>query len=348
MNIVTSICIDEDQSGDHIHYPATLGAKSDQRRLIYWKCVTVFFATSVRCNPEARQIVYTNDQQPVIVKGVDIREYLTDLGVEIRYLPFQHFKPPVGYSKSFRNAYYKLDVMKALAVEEGDSILLDSDCVWTKPYSEIKRLLQSDVVLLYDVYKSYLKSHNSHYRTRIDMGNLYRKINPGYPKEEPVQFGGEFIAASSKNLKLITALLEEVYAEVIAKAKEQPLQIDKDRSIFDGDEFIASYVYNHMPLPYVDAKNIIGRIWNALKYSNASEQHLELTIWHVPSEKTQGIPLLFNKVMDKQSAFWTTPLSEFNIYLGKYLGIPKQLAQVRYLMLTYKVFEAVKRKLIKA
>jgi hypothetical protein len=344
MNIVTSICVDIDEADSAVVYPATLGANSKQRKNIYWRCVAVFFATSIRCNPEAKQVLYTNDRGVVSVDGVDIKKFLKGLNVEIRYKNFADFKPPTGLSHAFKNAFYKLDVIKDLASDKATHhILLDSDCVWAKKNQAFMNLIKSGSMLLYDIYKSYEKKENRFRQTRINLGKLYKVIDPDYPKAEPTQFGGEIVAGSSVNFKVIADLLDEVYPVILERCRTYPMRVDAERSIFDGDEFLTSYVYNNMPLEYVECTPYVGRIWNSLKYSNASKANFNLTIWHMPSEKTQGFPLLFKKITNKNSLFWNLPPDQINTYLGKYLGVPKQFTRERSLMLVNKILQSVKR-----
>ena len=349
MNIVTSMCVDEDEKDSDVIYPATSEASGDQRRILYWKCVAVFFATSVRCNPDAKHLLYTNDKRPVIIDNLDLKQFLTDLTVDIRYVPFKHFKPPAGYSKIFKNAFYKLDVMRELGMEKEDevNILLDSDCVYTKQNDELIKLLQNNEVLIYDVYQSYKGTKGKYQQVRVKLGRLYKEINPAYPKTEPTQFGGEFVAATSKNFKIIADLLEEAFNLILSKFKDQPLRLDDDRRILDGMEFLTSYVYNSMPLQFFNAKDYISRIWSSLKFANAVKEDTRLTIWHLPSEKTQGFPLVYRKIINKKSLFWRTPINNFDAYLGKYLGVPKQVTAQRFVMLAQKVFEALRKKFLK-
>lgn len=348
MNIVTSICVDEDESDHAINYPSTLDASSSQRRLIYWKCVAVFFASSIRCNPDARHLLYTNDKQPVISRGANIKDFLIGLGVDIQYVPFVRFKPPAGYSDAFKNAFYKLDVMHQLGQLAGThSILLDSDCIWTKPNPQLVNDVESDTVLLYDVYQSHLGRKDIHHTKRLSLGKLYKELHPYYPVIEPTQFGGELVAASSENFKVISDKLQEVYTYIITHYKVGPPKVDASSSIFDGDEYLSSMVYNNMPVKWKNAKDYIRRIWNTLRYSSTLPSDLNLVIWHMPSEKTQGIPMLYKEIINKQSEFWQVPLPEFTVYLGKYLGVPQHVVSKRYGMLFFKTVQAIVRKVKK-
>ncbi len=197
---------------------------------------------------------------------------------------------------------------------------------------------------LYDVYKSYLKKENIHSRRRKNLGILYKYICADYPTSEPIQFGGEIFGASISSLNAVVALLETANSLILDKSKTSLLKIDEETSIFDGDEFFSSFVFNNMHLDYVDAKGYIKRIWNALKYSNSDSSDLDLILWHVPSEKTQGIPLLFKKVIHEKSRFWSVSINALNVYLGSYLGVPKQLTKEKSIMLINKLLIGSKKK----
>ena len=79
-------------------------------------------------NPAQKHYVYTNEASVPIIDGVDVETFLTDLDVDVVHLPFDCFDPK-DHSRSFRNAFYKLDVLRSLAIADRPSILLDSDVV---------------------------------------------------------------------------------------------------------------------------------------------------------------------------------------------------------------------------
>ena len=148
---------------------------ADKRRQVYWQCTAVFFTTSVRCNPTARHLLYTNDQEAASWNDIDFRAFLNELGVGIKLLPFKSFRPPAHFVTEFRNAFYKLDVLLALSQPDASSYspLLDSDCVWTRPASAFFRLIQSDLLLLLDSKPESLPDTKIHGFSHRDMGNLY-------------------------------------------------------------------------------------------------------------------------------------------------------------------------------
>lgn len=343
MNIITSICVDENEHSTST-YPNTKYSTSSQRRLFYWNCVIVFFCSSIRCNPKARHILYTNDQEPLIINGKDIYQYLKSLNVEIKYLPFSSFVPPDRISRVFKNAFYKLDVIKELGTVEGHSLLLDSDCFWTKTDEELYALVQSDAVLLYNVYENKDPTVKYHGISPSDMGQVFKQLDPNYPEPYPIRFGGEIISGSQQNFKYIASVLEKEFNNIINSTTEPPL-FNNGKKIFDGMEFFTSYVYNKLPLntDWINTKKFIRRIWTDVTSSFAVPSDIHLTIWHMPNEKKQGVPLLVKKILKQNSDFWTIPLSEFPHYLGKYLGVPERkshIAKGRFLL--NKAFSASK------
>lgn len=130
INIITSIAID-DTDKPPAHYPQIPFLRSKDRRLAYWKCVCVFFKTSVHFNHHARHLLITNDPDPPTIEGLDSAAFLTGLGVEILTVPFEEFRPDDDHSKIFRNNFYKLTAL-AYAVRHytGRIFLFDSDVIF--------------------------------------------------------------------------------------------------------------------------------------------------------------------------------------------------------------------------
>ena len=95
---------------------------------------------------------YTNDRDPIRSGSIDIRAFLADLGVSIQHLPFERFRPPHGFSTSFRNAFYKHEVLEAASQDyDGGLIFLDCDCVCSRHDPGIAPLLGSRSLLLLEV-----------------------------------------------------------------------------------------------------------------------------------------------------------------------------------------------------
>ena len=323
IHIATSLCAGS--RGDRSKYPQLGGLGSRQRRHSFWRCVVVFFASSLRCNPAASHVLFTNDRRPPRVDGVDVERLLSDWGVSIVQLPFT-FLPPRHASRSFRNTYYKLDAIKALGAHASDMAMhLDADCIWTRSGKPLFDFVRSDRLTLYDVYRRSDPSEKAGDLTAFEMADLYRAIDPQYPEPTPTRFGGELIAGRAEWLSEIGSQLTEVFADLAASYAGAPPRFTNGRTIFDGEEYLSCFVLNKFwRNRWQDAGEYIKRIWLTNVYSNMDPTDLQKIVWHMPAEKQQGFPLLFREATDPGSDFFRVPIEEFAAYLGEYVGIPKR------------------------
>jgi hypothetical protein len=322
LKIVTYISVNPD---DLALYPQLEGFNVEGQRLNYWQCAVVLFASCRRCDQDARLVLYTNDEDPVIIKNNNVKNILQDIGVEIHYLPFESFRPPAKFSTLFTNAFYKFDVMQALGSEpDTPTILLDADCVWARPNDEIKAEVVSGTLLLYDVHEESDPDKRVDGLSRRERGLTYKRIHPDYPASAPIHIGGEIIAGIGRHFKVLAEKLLISYRTILEKFEDEPPQFADGRKIFDGNENLGSMIFNMMDVSWENADNYIKRIWTGHSFKNIERSDVELSIWHVPAEKQMGIPQLFEQALDLTSQFWQTPIHTFNRYLGGYLGIPKR------------------------
>jgi hypothetical protein len=329
LTIVTSICVDViTEQGEKILYPQLKNINPQERKAIYWKCVFLFFATSYRCNPTVSHLLLTNDTEDVIIDGVDIKAKLQEWGVEIKILPFEAFNPPKGYSNRFKNAFYKLDVIKYLgeSVPDGYYLLLDSDCLWVrKNDSLIQETVSEDFLILYDVdILGHDPSKKLQGMERKDVRKIFDRIEPGYPDISPILFGGEVIGGTKANLKKVADELMNAFQYILRtyKNESEVPAFPNQRNIFSGMEYFTSMVYNRLTIPWKDASFFMRRVWTAFKYTDVQKTDLNLTLWHMPAEKNQGFIKIFRHAIRPNSKFWKTDLNKFHQYLGLYCGVP--------------------------
>ncbi|WP_158860059.1 hypothetical protein [Lunatibacter salilacus] len=324
-NIVTCISVDQDKTGGKVKYP-NIGTENKNRKHVYWRCAYTFCAASVKVNPEKKHIVVTNDLEEIIIDNINVKDELAGLGVTIIYLDFDRFDPG-KHSMRFRNAFYKLQVIERLAQETLPSLLLDSDILWHKKDVVLDDIMSSgEYLVLQDTYqrsnKPLEKLHNISMK---DMGDLYRLIGiQGYNQPYPIWYGGELIGGSPQTLgKVAKNILELLNYCKEEDNKGNKFLFPNGNSIFDGDEFISSYVYNSMDVKIYDSYNRhIKRLWTAEVYNNVSEGDENIPIWHLISEKGTGLKQLFYESVNPDSEFWNC--TDFTEYLGKYVGIPKR------------------------
>lgn len=251
----------------------------------------------------------------------------------ICYLPFVEFNPPRAFATEFRNAFYKLEVLRELARPDAPaaSLLLDSDCVWTRPAPELWAQLQRpDALLLLDAEPESAPDTVIHGLSRRDIGDLYRTLDPAYPVAAPVHFGGEIIGGSRARLAEVLAGLRALWAQALRDFPAAPPRFRSGRALFDGDEYLTSFVCNR--LPWTDASPYIRRLWTSYRNINVRPADVRLPLWHLPNEKTQGLPVLCRRVLNPDSAFWRLAPTALAGYLGRYLGVPRAVWQPRRLL----------------
>ena len=94
--IVTGMCCDEE--GQESKYPQGSDAKSSSEKfqLVYWRCAVVYFASSVRNNPEAQHILFTNADRIPNIETFNTVEFFNKIGVKVVQIPFT-YQPPIEY-----------------------------------------------------------------------------------------------------------------------------------------------------------------------------------------------------------------------------------------------------------
>src|SRR3954469_16964140 len=111
--ICTWLCVDE--KGKDSYFPQTgKYSSSIDHQLIYWRCVLVFFITSLRFNKSQRHLLFTNSRQLPLVDGRDVKALLEGMDVEIIHTDFNYRTPP-GYYFSFQNQFYEFSILEHIA-----------------------------------------------------------------------------------------------------------------------------------------------------------------------------------------------------------------------------------------
>lgn len=362
--IATSICIDTDGNDANILYRG-LSHKpvaSDVRRAIYWRLVTTFCCSSIRCNPNEDHYVYTNDPDEVIIDRINIKKFLKKIGVKIIIVPFQKFVPPIELCESFKNAFYKLEVIAELGMDENAaSLLVDSDCLWHKHNEKLLSTINSDnYILLRDTYEvSDYWVEQPHHITRDDMGKVYSEIDPNYPTPYPIWYGGEFIGGKGRNLQAIAHELKVFMDDLKDRNLNPPLS--NIRNLFDNEEYVSNFIYNKKIIDIYEAKDFVKRIYTtgrdepkmkgtAMKENtyNVDQQDVNIPIWHLPGEKQNGLKFIFQEAINPRSKFWKVPLDEFTTYLGSYVGIPERRKEPAFKRMLSQAKKGVKKSLMLA
>lgn len=336
-----------DLKGEESNYPQVGGVSSSMKfQAVYWQCVVVHFASSVRNNPNANHILFTNLKNIPDLGKFNTEEFIVALGVKIVNLPFT-YQPPISYFDSWRSTFYKLDMLKYfgnISQPDDKCIILDSDCIWIDSVDKISSSIEQHGFLTYEI--DYHTANPTATDTISGLGKL--EVQKIYDEmgcrldEVPKHFGAEIIAGSGQNMKKVSTEIDSIWETSLKRAANGQIK-------FNTEEYMLSYAYNKLGYSAGTANTYIKRIWTEkAEHNNANEQDFALSIWHVPAEKVHGIKRLFRQVYNIKSSFWHLPLGKpFAQYLGSYLGIPKPTRLKVTLDSVNGVIARIKRKLSK-
>ncbi|HEX5322980.1 MAG TPA: hypothetical protein VFW40_04280 [Capsulimonadaceae bacterium] len=334
LTIATGMCCDS--RGEESDYPQVGGLSSSERfQSIYWRCVCVFFASSVRHNPDASHILFTNAPSIPDLGRFATSKFLKQLGVEVVTLPFS-YAPPAGYYNRWRSTFYLFDILRRLAEAVGlddQAIVCDTDCLFIKPACAISKAIESRGLLAYDCNLPAEKDING--LTRVQLGALFEELGGGAVPEPPRHYGAEIVAADGIALRKVVAEVEAVWDLSIQRFED-------GRSHFNTEEHFLSFIYRKLGYAEPSANLFIKRIWTGRENNCADSADYDLAIWHVPREKKYGITRLFGELDNPRSRFWQVPPGAgFARHAGAFLGIPaRSPAKAVQDILTYARYRA--------
>ena len=312
-----------EREGEESVYPQVGGRSSSTWfQAVYWRCVVDFFATSARVNPGAVHRLYTNVDAVPDVDGLDTGAFLRRLGVETVVLPYVS-RPPDGWFPAWANQFYVLDVAAHLAetlpTSDAVGVLLDSDCVVTRPVGPLVEAARHHGALTLDVGIG--PDEDIHGLTPRQMGRLFAELEgAGGDGEAPAATysGGELLAATRRTLRAITAEARAVWPELRRRHAEG---LPK----FNEEAHLLSYAYHRMGLEVGTADPFAARMFTWFGDPALPERTADLMVWHLPNEKRLGMRRLFRAVRDERSWFWTLPPdAAWRERLGRTLGVPRR------------------------
>jgi hypothetical protein len=286
---------------------------------VYWKCIAVFYALSVRMNPERKHILFSNQtwEDLPMVEGFDLKNFLQNMNVELVTLPLK-WQTPEGFFGKWRNQFYIFDVLAYVEsrFKDNESLLvLDSDCLINRSLDGLFVEIQRQGLMVLPL--PYAENHNINGITRMDMQKIFKEIlfleKDSMPI--PIYFGGEVFAANISNIKKINQIAPKLWDEMIKRHQSGRHKLNEEAHFLSFCYFRIGY--------YGVLDSFIKRIWTSPKHNNVEISDVNLPIWHLPSEKKGGIALLFEKLKHNSQLLDHTD-AEIPHELGKYLGLPKR------------------------
>jgi hypothetical protein len=321
MNISIGTWFVADGRENTTHFPQ-VGGKSwtPKFQAVYWRCVSSFYATSVRQNPNAKHVFYTNVQLPEI-DGVSIKELFSKWEVSVVQLPIT-FRLSPKMATSFGNQFYILDIINYLS-EKGNAdkyIILDSDCVWNGTVDSMSEAIDKHGCLTYTLgFKEHANNAPINGVTRNQMGDALLHWKPE-SKSSIADFGidyhgGEIFAASHKEIIRMHANINDLW-------QWQIQQMQKEGRIgFLEEAHFLSILYASCGYKSYTANPFIKRMWTSLGHNNLDASDMNLSIWHLPAEKKSGFAALFQNIIADRLPDDHRQLRKL---LSRLMGVPRR------------------------
>ena len=269
-------------------YPNNKGdASSKSFQAVYWKCILIFFETSLRYNPKAKHVLFSNTNNLPTIDGFSVANYLEQNNIELVVLE-NKYPLPTNYFDRFRNQFFEFSIIEAIAkrMEPKDGfLLLDSDCVFSKSVDMLFTNLEkqeSAITYVVDVEREY----QVHGVTGKHMKEICNDL--GLPlKENPYYCGGEVLLANGTFLKEVAQHFPSVFSNMLERNT-------KGLPKFNEEAHTLTYYYYKHHAEMNGLKPFIKRLWTNRNYfRNVMPGDENLNIWHLPNEKTTGFAALF-------------------------------------------------------
>ena len=260
----------------------------------------------------ARHILFSNQkaEEFPVVDGLDIRQLLQEKEVEIVTIPLT-WQTPEGYFGKWRNQFYIFDILQFIESQEVSDesayVVLDSDCVIHASLEQLFRDIRKNELMVLPM--PYDEDFNINGITRRGMQQVYAALDGNTPATPPLYYGGEVFAATLPVIRQINATAPGVWKNMLERHRNGHIK-------FNEEAHFLSYCY-HKIGRFGLLDPFIKRIWTSPKYNNVQSEDAQLPIWHLPSEKTGGIALLFRYLANNDRRWMDADL-------GKYLGVPKR------------------------
>ena len=266
-------------------FPNNKGKSSSaQFQAVYWRCVMVFFESSLRFHRDdetIEHILFTNTDDIPVVDGLDLKQYFEKNKISLVKLE-NKYPLPQDYFKSFRNQFFEFSIIDHMAsvIQDNDKFLmLDSDCVFAKPFHSLFEKLEGKSALTLTM--NYKEDYKIHGITRREMKELFHELEFNID-EIPEYSGGELLLTSGSFIKTVAKDFPELYHFLLERNK-------KGLSKFNEEAHVLSYFYYREGAEIGVMNNYIKRMWtNRNHFRNIENGDEELTVWHMPNEKPVG------------------------------------------------------------
>ena len=338
--ICTWLCADE--KGEESLFPQTGQLSSSKTHQdIYWRCLLLFFITSKRFNKTEKHLLFTNVKKLPVVDGRSVSSLLNELGVDVIFTDFK-YKTPKGYYGAFQNQFYEFSILEHIAKNSSSLndlyLVVDSDCIFLKPAASLFAEAAPNGFISFEdeVKPDYVINGLS----RNDLKGLYEELLETKLAEMPSYHLGEFLLSSVKNIKLFFSDFSELWPQLLQRHA-------MGRKKFNEEAHTLSYLYFKNGFRAAASNPFMRRIWtNPLFYREVRPTDVDLTLWHLPAEKTFGLRTLYDVFMDQSNNFGFDMSEErYKDIVQKALGVPHLTLSRKMKYYTVSYYRAIKKRL---
>jgi len=294
-----------DSATEKSKYPNNKGdSTTPEFQAVYWRCIVVFFKTSLRFNRNASHLLFTNTKEIPTIDGLDLKEFFRENNIEVVTLS-NKYPLPKNYFGKFRNQYFEFSIIDYMAGRMTDTdgfLLLDSDCVFTKSMTQAFEDLK-----LQEMAITYVVDHETDYMIHGVSGNDMKELFKDFGvvvTENPYYSGGELLLAKGTFVKNVSNDFPELFNNMLERHKEGRIK-------FNEEAHVLSYYFYKYGALMAGMDKYIKRLWTNRNYfRNVRPTDCNLAIWHLPNEKNTGLDKLFRMLL-KGNDFTQLPEKEY-------------------------------------
>jgi len=282
-----------DSKEEKSKYPNTGGdSTSPEFQAVYWRCIVLFYETSLRFHKELKHIFFTNTADLPVVDGFSIRDFFEKNNIEVVSLE-NKYPLPDNYFERFRNQFFEFSIIEYIAKtisDDDELILLDSDCVFTKSLLPAFDMLSKSPASALTYVVSYDEEYEIHGVSGRQMRKISNELGLALDKN-PYYSGGELLFAKGSFFAHVANDFPALYDQLITRNNE-------NRPKFNEEAHVLSYYYYKLNAQIGAMDGHIKRMWTNRNYfRNINQTDTTLTIWHLPNEKRKGIHKLFSQIV---------------------------------------------------
>ncbi|MGN0428122.1 MAG: hypothetical protein ACI4F0_10000 [Agathobacter sp.] len=287
-----------EQANDESYYPSVGGSSSSAEiQYVYWRCVYDFYRSALITNGDVitDYVFFTNVEKLPTVDGVNFKEFFDENQIKVVYQELTR-KTPKDWYGAWRNQFYLFDILEYFKEEEGNLLMLDSDCVITHSMKELYGQIEKEGTLTLPIDYSLERDING--CSIVKMRELYEQFfaedQKAPDKGQLLYMGGEFVAMRMSDIHPLLEVFELIW-------KKNRECYEKKEQKLNEEAHVLSLCYYRLGMQNEKGRSYIRRIWNALDLDQVRESDRDLPIWHLPAEKKFGFYELFVKLKKKKN-----------------------------------------------